>query len=318
MVLSEKEWTDVVGVWTSRTCGDLVAKQKAITISGGTSVEAACEILLKNNILSAPVRHEATNELIGIFTYRTLLESLLVRFPRVKHPQTELVMSDMLHAVGPDVPVSSIVKPESMSRVKPDDTLVPAVDQFGKRVHRTAVVSGIDTFHGMLSQGMLLKFLLSKEAQVRDVMSRSLKDLGMVKGTVVAVPQNRLVIDAVELLIEKNISSIAITNNQKAIVGNLSLADIKYILRRRHYHMFWLDVERFLGHVKREEAFTADNMARDSYPVFTIHANKSLMNAAERMSALRTHRLWIIGNDFIPRGVISITDIMRLLTPPQM
>mmetsp|Transcript_4806 Transcript_4806/g.14480 ORF Transcript_4806/g.14480 Transcript_4806/m.14480 type:complete len:319 (+) Transcript_4806:167-1123(+) len=318
MVLSEEQWKNVVALWTSRTCGDLVAKQKAITIEGTMSVEAACEILLKNNILSAPVWDEENDELVGIFTYRTLVESLLSRFARFKHPQTELNMSDMLHAVGPKVPVSSIVKPESLSKVKPEDSLVAAVDQFGKRVHRTAVVSGQHEFHGMLSQGMLLKFLLSNGSQVADVMTTSLRDLGMVKGTVVAVSHDRLVIEAVELLIEKNISSIAITNQHRAIVGNLSLADVKYILRKRHYHMFWVDVERFLGHVKREEAFSANNMARDSYPVFTVHANKSLANAAERMSALRTHRLWIIENDFIPRGVISITDIMRLLTPPQL
>ncbi|KAJ8902351.1 hypothetical protein NDN08_006758 [Rhodosorus marinus] len=315
MVLSEDDVRAETELWSSMTCGELIKQQNAIVINADESVEGACEILLKNNILSAPVENLEKKQLIGVFTYRTLVESLVAKLPQNKRPQ-ELNMSDLLHSVGPKVPVATIVE-RTFSSVLPSDTLTMPVRQFGNRIHRTAVVAEHGEFEGMLSQGLLLGFLQANLPKLKGVMSRSLKDLGMVKGTVLAVAHDSLVIEGVKLLLQKNISSVAITNARNAIIGALSLSDVKWILRKRHYHFFWLEVDKFLGHVKREEAFSSDNQARDTYPVFTVGSSRSLGEAVEKLVALRTHRLWIVENSMSPSGVISITDIMKLLTPPE-
>mmetsp|Transcript_32557 Transcript_32557/g.127706 ORF Transcript_32557/g.127706 Transcript_32557/m.127706 type:complete len:223 (-) Transcript_32557:1462-2130(-) len=213
MVLSEDDVRAETELWSSMTCGELIKQQNAIVINADESVEGACEILLKNNILSAPVENLEKKQLIGVFTYRTLVESLVAKLPQNKRPQ-ELNMSDLLHSVGPKVPVANIVE-RTFSSVLPSDTLAVPVKQFGNRIHRTAVVAEHGEFEGMLSQGVLLGFLQANLPKLKGVMSRSLKDLGMVKGTVLAVAHDSLVIEGVKLLLQKNISSVAITNARK-------------------------------------------------------------------------------------------------------
>lgn len=87
--------------------------------------------------------------------------------------------------------------------------------KFGNRVHRTAVVSTKQEFLGMISQGMLLKYLQDNSRSVKEILDRSLKKLGMVKGDLILVANDSLVIDAVQLLIDRNISSVAVTNSSR-------------------------------------------------------------------------------------------------------
>ena len=48
-------------------------------------------------------------------------------------------------------------------------------------------------------------------------------------------------------------------------------------------------------------------------PVFDIHSDNSLRLAMQKMTATHAHRLWVTDRQGVVEGVVSLTDILRLL-----
>lgn len=67
-------------IWESVRCVDLVKGRNVIEIDSESSIEAGCEVLVRNGISSAPVYNKKTNSYTGMLDYRDIVAFVLVAF----------------------------------------------------------------------------------------------------------------------------------------------------------------------------------------------------------------------------------------------
>jgi CBS domain-containing protein len=104
------------------------------------------------------------------------------------------------------------------------------------------------------------------------------------------------VLDAAKRMIERNISSIAVTDDKDRIIG---------ILTER-------DVVKIVANGVPASGITAGSLM--SYPVLSIEKGSSIENAARMMSQKRLRHLLVEdANDREIVGVITVTDLARYL-----
>jgi len=193
------------------------------------------------------------------------------------------------------------------------------------KAHRLIVLDG-DVFYGVLSATTILewvsnhfgKFGREKEVAARfppwKAGQRTLQELGLVQGKVIAVSPDDSLLDALHRMQQNVISSIAIVKDGQ-LLGNISMTDIKEVFGP---HGRWVHIYdscgAFFTRIRSKQGI--ENAGRDKVPLFTCTPDMTLADATEKMAGVRAHRLWILAaaESASPVvGVVSLSDVIPLL-----
>eukprot|EP00123_Amoebidium_parasiticum_P012139 comp21149_c0_seq1/m.28618 comp21149_c0_seq1/g.28618 ORF comp21149_c0_seq1/g.28618 comp21149_c0_seq1/m.28618 type:complete len:316 (-) comp21149_c0_seq1:646-1593(-) len=307
------------GVWDKVKCGELVAGQKIVSIDSEASVEDACEVLSKNKILSAPIWSEKYQSYIGLFDVADMIAFLLTVFQNAtadrKADLRTLVQEGLRNMPVPVKWVADLSLRNPVKLVSEDDGLGVAVNLFAQGVHRVCVAGPDGKIKGILTQSGAAKWLENNELKTVDpLVSKTLTELGMVSHQVHSVDSNDNVLQALELMHKKGVSSVAMLNSDKQLIGSISLSDIKYIFHSLEFEWLWRSAHDFMSAVRIDQAF--EHEGKDAAPVFGVRATATLSFAMRKMRATKAHRVWIVSDDGnVPIGVVSLTDVMKKLNP---
>ena len=99
----------------------------------------------------------------------------------------------------------------------------------------------------------------------------------------------------------RGISSIAVIDSQKMLVGNISIVDVQYVTRTSSAHLLRSTCAHFLSVIKFEQGVRD---GQDQVPVFAVYPGTTLAGTVAKLVATRAHRMWIVGNDHLP-GTVS-------------
>jgi CBS domain-containing protein len=99
----------------------------------------------------------------------------------------------------------------------------------------------------------------------------------------------------------RGISSIAVVDAQKLLVGNISMVDVQYVARSSSAHLLRATCAHFLSVIKFEQGVRD---GQDQVPVFAVYPSSTLAGTVAKLVATRAHRMWIVGNDH-PSGTVS-------------
>ncbi|KAJ2631523.1 cell separation during budding, partial [Coemansia sp. RSA 1694] len=193
--------------------------------------------------------------------------------------------------------------------VLPETTLAQVVGVFAKGTHRVAVMDNGRRIRGILSQTRVIRYffehcaaasappvlmpgsipadgqLSSSEARLLDT---PLRDLGLVTNDVVKARPTTPIIQALSLLERWHISSLAIVDEEDRIVGNLSVADVKYLAKERRLTggtcMELIQAARFVEGMRD---------GRDRAAVFSVRPEATLRYALTKLIATGAHRVWV-------------------------
>ncbi|TPX52897.1 hypothetical protein CcCBS67573_g09786 [Chytriomyces confervae] len=152
---------------------------------------------------------------------------------------------------------------------------------------------------------------------------KSLQELGLVKAErVYTVDMNDSVLEALQMMQSNHISSVAIVDKTHGkhtqLQGSISMTDIKEILATRGGWRHLYDAcFRFFAQLRNMQGLETGS---DRVPLFTVHPSTPLIVAVEKMSATRTHRVWIVsegsaagGRSGDVVGVLELSDVMPIL-----
>lgn len=149
-----------------------------------------------------------------------------------------------------------------------------------------------------------------------------------------------MVLDALDLMHEKKVSSVAIVETTQTgstkLTGNISMTDMKEIFascgawkkvkkwRKFPYHsphlsnrifLFLLQLydqcQIFFNSIRLQQGI--ENAGSDRMPSFLIHPNTTLIQAMEKMAATRSHRLWVVDSGERLVGIVSLSDCMPFI-----
>lgn len=140
----------------------------------------------------------------------------------------------------------------------------------------------------------------------------TIQDLNVCHSPAIFAYGDELVHAALKRMQESGISSIAITNRNMNLIGNISMTDVKYIFKHAKMASLWHSCSSFVSRNLSEEGIET---GRDRYPFFDVSLATSVAHALRKLLATRTHRIWVVDANHVLTGVVALTDLLAALSP---
>lgn len=108
------------------------------------------------------------------------------------------------------------------------------------------------------------------------------------------------------------INSIAIVDSTNCLYGNISMADIRFIVQNNRFGRLWMNASHFISIIQGQKGL--EHEGKDSFPYFDVKPQSTLRFCIEKILATGIHRIWITSsNDQKLIGVVSLVDIIKLI-----
>ena len=188
--------------------------------------------------------------------------------------------------------------------------LLKAVETFGKGPHRIVIVKeGTEQVVGVLSQSRLVKFLWENGRSflvIDQLYPQYLRDLKLGSTDVVSIRQvhpthyqpwwltwvsgDKPLLEALALLMDEGISSLAVLDHGHNVIGNISTVDVKLLTKSSSLPLLRNTCIHFIGVILSTRGMIE---GKDSVPVFHVTPLNTLAHTIAKLMATRSHRLWI-------------------------
>ncbi|KAI8815556.1 uncharacterized protein EV422DRAFT_549255 [Fimicolochytrium jonesii] len=310
--------------WYNIPCSELLsdAHQDLVVIPGDIPVEAACELLIKNGISSAPVYDKESDSYVGMFDYRDVVTYVLVGLSKdlVIEEGASVELQEFVRRAREHQPVSAKLAADISNKnpyysVMEETHLLQVAEIFASSIHRIAVMND-KKLRGIVSQSTVLQYVYKNIAKFPDVQvffAKTIKELGLGNKTIVSVDSSTTVLEALKTMVKNDVSSLAILNSTGSIVANLSMSDIKWVMRSFKFNLLWQTCLHFVSFIDSEQGIMD---GRDKLPVFDVLETSTLGYAVGKMMATRAHRVWVVDRPMGPPiSVVTLTDVFRVITP---
>ncbi|KAI0122321.1 hypothetical protein F4814DRAFT_408327 [Daldinia grandis] len=288
--------------WRDVAIGELVSKDDVSWVELDTSVQDATMALLKNTTSNVVIiRENATSTIpISTFDYNDLNAYILI-VVGLAHPSDDLIeLYDSIarRAQARDnIPlrdIQPICRKESLITLQGDEDLAKAIEVFGSGVHRVLVCNHSAEVIGILSQLKLLEFFWHEGINFRvidDLYPRLLREVGIGSQQILAVNADSPLTEALNLMNQEGLSSVAVVDSALNVVGNISTADVKLLTNATSLPLLQNSCMHFISVILTEEGV---EKGKDSFPVFYVNPYSTLAHTVAKLVATRSHRMWIV------------------------
>lgn len=187
---------------------------------------------------------------------------------------------------------------ESLTVLKPSDTLSELVQLFSHQHHR--VLIQLDSMMTMLSQMDLIRFFQAYNHQLgSDMLDKPIHDI---QSSPIEFKLNYKATAAeafLKLGSDRNKSGLPIVDDQGYLIGELSARDLRGLNRKR-----W-------DSLSKPVVMFLKSSHGDLYPPLTCHDKFTLSQVMTSFVLRKTHRLWWMDYQTGElKGVITLTDIL--------
>ncbi|KAK8022484.1 sds23/moc1 [Apiospora rasikravindrae] len=288
--------------WRDVAVGELASKDDVKWVTMDTSVEEATMVLLKNtasNVVLIKENAESTTP-ISTFDCNDLNAYLLV-VVGLGNPTEELVpLFDTLAKKAQaheDIPlrdIQPICRKESLVMMHGDANLAKVIEVFGSGIHQFLVTNNAGEVIGILSQLTLVEFFWNEGVNFRaidELYPLILKDLGVGSQQIVAIGADSPLADALTLMNNEGLSSVAVVDNKSNVVGNISTIDVRLLTNAASLPLLQNTCMHFVSVILNERGM---EQGKDSFPVFYVNPYSTLAHTVAKLVATKSHRMWVV------------------------
>lgn len=291
----------------SKTSYDVLpVSYRLIVLDTSLLVKKSLNILLQNNIVSAPLWSNKTSRFAGLLTLSDFINVIqyYFQFPE-KFELVDQLTLDGLRDIEKDIGVAPIetvyIHPfkslyeACVKMLESKARRIPLIDE-DEKTHREIVVS-------VLTQYRILKFvaLNCKETKMLLKPLRDISNLSKPKD-ISTCTMNTPVIEVIHLLSHKSVSSIPIVDEHGKLINVYEAVDVLALVKAGMYTDLDLSVGEAL--LRRPEDFEG---------VHTCTQNDRLSTIMDTIRKLRLHRLFVVDDDCKVVSVITLSDILDYL-----
>jgi CBS domain-containing protein len=280
-----------------------LAHAPVVLVSHDCTISQALQTLATHRFLSCPVWNRTTKLCLGAVDVIDILVFLLAGLRNFQDPtalSTELQRRFNLQIYfaidfslrNPFIPV-----PEDLP-------LTEAITKYLIHgIHRLPVVAPTGQITSLLAQMDVLEFLKNEFDKGQDEIlmtlgKRTLMTSITTRSEVFCVSKDTKLREAFEDIALNQLSGLAVVDDDNKLVGNLSASDIEGLTEQTFYSV----IDQTLGEITKGQEL-----------VFLTKQN-TFEDAVRTMQKHRVHRLYILSQDKVPVGLITATDVMKILT----
>jgi len=283
--------------------------REIITLESTYTVHRALQILSGKRILSAPVRDANSMKILGLVDMFDLIAFLLSVFQEKvdvggrnsgnwSRWWTEFENKTINEVID-------LSKLNPFCTVNKDHTLSQLIFIFKEGLHRTVVVDESGSIVNIITQSDILNFLSRYINHYGRKLARtSIRDLSFGKDEVVSVHTSCTAFNAFYKMLKSAVSGVAIIDDEGLLVANISVSDLRGFSGAISSDLF-LPV---LGYLKKNVP-----TFKTRFPPATVTLEDTFETLVMKLAVMRLHRLWIEDQQGKPIGVISLTDVLKLL-----
>lgn len=270
-------------------------RTKPHTVSNTFNVGEAFRVLLEHRITAAPVVDTDENGL-GVVSQFDIVKFVVDRLRSAEASSAsvdELLLTTKateIMASGPDVfmPASTTFRAAlgMMSQFR----------RLGVTADNSRQVVGLVTqkqlFRAILP--LVVKAQAFNESQVGQTFSL---------GGVLSVGEETPAIDAFELMVKHQAHSVAIVNEDGALVTNVSLSDIRAVAYSRSVNVLLDTAMNVVSLVRQHDVRTTVS------PSISCHADTVVKSLVSKLAATQVHRIFVVDADHKPIGSVGLNDV---------
>ncbi|KAK5653519.1 hypothetical protein OQA88_8778 [Cercophora sp. LCS_1] len=267
-----------------------------------TSVEETTMKLIKNNPGNVVLIRETSSSKTAISTFDPSdLNAYLLVVVGLAKPDEEHIaaFNEIAQKAQTQTPIPlrdilSLSRKEELVVLPADATLDKAMEAFGSGIHRLLVTNQAGEVTGVLNQLRLLDFFWN-EAVNFPVIDRLygclLRDLQIGNAQIIAVNADAPLADALHLMSNEGLTSVAVVDNALNVVGNISTADVRHLTNATSLPLLKSSCMHFISVILSERGV---ERGRDSFPVFYVNPYSTLAHTVAKLVATNSHRMWVV------------------------
>ncbi|RYP69804.1 hypothetical protein DL771_005913 [Monosporascus sp. 5C6A] len=288
--------------WRDIAIGELVTGEEVTWVEMDTSVEDATMALVRNTSSNVVlVREDVTStKPVATFDYNDLNAYVLVVVGLAHPPEDLVALYDDLAKKAqsrtsiPMRDIQPICMQESLITLQGDQHLAKAVEVFGSGIHHVCVTNHADDVVGILSQLQLIEFFWREGVNfpaIDDLYPRLIRDLGIGSQQIIAINSDSPLAEALKLMNEEGLTSVAVVDNGFNVVGNISTKDVKLLTNATSLPLLESSCLHFISVILSEQGV---EKGKDSFPVFHVNPYSTLAHTVAKLVATRSHRMWVV------------------------
>jgi len=305
-----------VEILKSHTVASIPIPSKITEFNNHTTLFDAFQTLLNEKVLSAPVKNSETGEYVGFLDIRDLVAFVVFIYDEQKVQNdtrlTDIVQhgSGMLRSPGTDgVTITYLARRHRFSPVPQTHSLYQVAQLLSiNECHRVPVVEDGKVVN-VISQSSLINLISKQLGPQIGSHDPTVGSLNIGTNPVLSANQNETVINTFRQMENNKRSGIALVDGTGKLVGTTTGKDIGLFLKSPHLSILHRTIFQHLQIVRSE-------MNDIRTPCIAVFENDPLSRAVGLLAATRVHRVYVVTSeeDYRPKAVISISDILRYLT----
>ncbi|KAI5300129.1 cell separation during budding, partial [Ascosphaera atra] len=289
--------------WTQITIGELARPTDLQFVEADMNIEDATSLLIQNTDTRCLLIREKPEDksVVGTFDFANLNAYLLLV---VGLAQPEAGLEDVFKEVakkakdGFPIPLRDVKKvapsKEPLTTLPASADLRKAVETFGGGVHRIVVLKERSTeVVGIFTQLRLVKFLWTNGESfpvIDRLYPQTLCELKVCSQHVQWINGEKPLYQALQVLHNEGLSSVAVVDNQMNVLGNISIVDVKLLTKSSSAPLLENSCAHFISIILSTRGLID---GQDSYPVFHVNAQSTLAHTIAKLAATKSHRMWV-------------------------
>jgi len=299
--------SSIISILKKTYVEDLPQRNVIVISSKSTPVEGF-SILLENNILSAPVFDETTQQYVGFLDIRDLVSYVVFAYEnqkKIAFKQNSPIYTSLLE----NVTVTYLARCNPFHPVPKGSTLYDVAEVLSTSVHRVPVVDSNGKIVSIVSQSSLIQLFNHNMESLKSDLNAKISDTLLGTSPVISVTRDTSAIETFRLMDKLKKNAVAIVDNDGQLLTNISAKDLKlFVKSSSSYDILTLPILKFLAEIRNE---ATDIRALS----ITCKINEPLEMVIRKLAATRVHRIYIVPESgaYIPLRVVSLTDILKHL-----
>jgi len=287
------------------------------------TVKAVFKGLIQHNFSSCPVLQKTKNKWYGFLDIANIVKFIVQHFGETTLSEHTDIMALLEQTENfKDLQVADLMK-NPLGILTPYHPIELGFSLFSayevmarSNLHRLAVVNADRMLVSVITQSQLVEFTFRNIALLGAKRSKLVKDMPYTLHEVYHVKPNDIALKAFSVMSEKNVSGIAVLDDNGLLVDQISMRDLKAMAPDgRLFWRLYKPVSEYLANVKNSRTDTHATERPEN--IVTVTLSDTLETVMGLIVTYRIHRIYVVESaaNKKPLGIITLRDIMLEAIP---
>ncbi|KAH7327823.1 hypothetical protein B0I35DRAFT_345665 [Stachybotrys elegans] len=289
-----REWRDIA-------VGEIANPDDVRWMDLDSTVEDATMALLKSPTNVILVRENSSAQTaMSTFDYSDLNAYLLLVLGLLKPEADQMdIFNDIALSAQQGKPITlrdiqPICRKETLINLTADANLSQAIEVLGSGIHQLLVTDDSGSVSGIITQLQVVEFFWNEAVNFPSIdrlYAVILRDLGVGSQQIISVNSDVPLSEALVLMNEEGLTSVAVVDNGQNVVGNISTRDVRHLTSTSSAPLISGSCMHFISYILNEKGV---EKGRDAVPVFYVNPYSTLAHTVAKLVATKSHRMWVV------------------------